>query len=102
MAERIPALVNLSLGHLNADLSRQIIGAEPEAITLLQNFQWPHNYTQFRRVIGELAVTATGQFITAENVQQTLRKERHVGAFTPHAENAAVPLNLNRTLDEIS
>lgn len=69
---------------------------------MLQNFQWPHNYTQFRRVIGELAVTATGQFITAENVQQTLRKERHVGAFTPHAENAAVPLNLNRTLDEIS
>lgn len=25
-----------------------------------------------------------------------------MGAFTPHAENAAVPLNLNRTLDEIS
>lgn len=102
MAERIPALVNLSLSHLNVDLPRQIVGADPEAITLLQNFQWPHNYTQFRRVIGELAVTATGQFITAENVQQTLRKERHVGAFTPHAENAAVPLNLNRTLDEIS
>ena len=102
MAERIPALVNLSLSHLNVDLPQQIVGADPEAITLLQNFQWPHNYTQFRRVIGELAVTATGQFITAENVQQTLRKERHVGAFTPHAENAAVPLNLNRTLDEIS
>ena len=102
MAERIPALVNLSLSHLNVDLPRQIVGADPEAITLLQNFQWPHNYTQFRRVIGELAVTATGSLITAENVRQALRKERHVGAFSPCAENAAAPLNLNRTLDEIS
>lgn len=102
MAERIPALVNLSLSHLNVDLPRQIVGADPEAITLLQNFQWPHNYTQFRRVIGELVVTATGSLITAENVRQALRKERHVGAFSPCAENAAAPLNLNRTLDEIS
>lgn len=102
MAERIPALVNLSLSHLNVDLPRQIVGADPESITLLQNFQWPHNYTQFRRVIGELAVTATGSLITAENVRQALRKERHVGAFSPCAENAAAPLNLNRTLDEIS
>ena len=102
MAERIPALVNLSLSHLNVDLPRQIVGADPEAITLLQNFQWPHNYTQFRRVIGELAVTATGSLITAENVRQALRKERHVGAFSPCAENAAAPLNLTRTLDEIS
>ena len=100
--ERIPTLVNLSLSHLNADLPRRIMGAEPEAMTLLQNFQWPHNYTQFRRVIGDLAVTAPGSVITADNVRQILRKERHVGAFVPHAENASVPLDLNRTLDEIN
>jgi DNA-binding NtrC family response regulator len=52
--------------------------------------------------MGELAVTAAGQFITVEDVRQALRKERHVDAFYPHAENASVPLNLNRTLDEIS
>jgi DNA-binding NtrC family response regulator len=102
MPERIPDLVNLSLSHLNVDLPRPVMGARPEAIDLLQSFQWPHNYTQFRRVMGELAVTAAGQFITAEDVRQALRKERHVGAFYPHAENAAAPLNLNRTLDEIS
>ena len=102
MAERIPKLVNLSLSQLNADLPRRVVGAEPEAMILLQNFQWPHNYTQFRRVIGELAVTASGPVITAESVRQLLRKERHVGAFSPRAENAAVPLDLNRTLAEIS
>ena len=102
ISERIPTLVNLSLSHLNADLPRRIMGAEPEAMALLQSFQWPHNYAQFRRVIGDLAVTAPGSLITADNVRQILRKERHVGAFVPHAENSAVPLDLNRTLDEIN
>ena len=102
MAERIPTLVNLSLSYLNADLPRRIISVEPEAMDLLQSFQWPHNYTQFRRVIGDLAVTAPGQNILAENVRQLLRKERHVGAFSLQAENATAPLDLNRTLGEIS
>lgn len=102
MTDRIPTLVNLSLSHLNVDLPRSIIGTEPEAISLLQKFQWPHNYTQFRRVIRELATTASGPIITAENVRQALKKERHVGCFSPDAENAAAPLNLNQTLDEIS
>jgi len=102
MAERIPALVNQSLSYLNADLPRRIISVEPEAVALLQNFQWPHNYTQFRRVLGDLAVTAPGQVITAESVRTLLRKERHMGAFSLWAENATAPLDLNRTLDEIS
>ena len=102
MADRIPTLVNLSLSYLNADLPRRIIGVEPDAVALLQSFQWPHNYTQFRRVLGDLAVTAPGQAITAESVRQLLRKERHVGAFALRAENAAVPLDLGRSLEEIN
>lgn len=102
MAERIPTLVNLSLSYLNADLPRQILGVEPEAMSLLQSFQWPHNYTQFRRVLGDLAVMAPGQAITAESVRQILRKERHVGAFALRAENATAPLDLGRTLEEIN
>lgn len=102
MAERIPTLVNLSLSYLNANLPRQILGVEPEAMSLLQAFQWPHNYTQFRRVLGDLAVTAEGQAITAESVRQLLRKERHVGAFALRAENASAPLDLGRTLEEIN
>ena len=102
MAERIPTLVNLSLSYLNADLPRQILRVEPEAMELLQGFQWPHNYTQFHRVLGNLAVTVPGQVITAESVRSILRKERHVGAFAIRAENVAVPLDLGRTLEEIN
>lgn len=102
MSQRIPTLVNLSLSHLNASSPRQVVGIEPEGAALLQSFQWPHNYMQFRRVIKDLAVTAGGQVITAERVREALNKERHMGAFSLRAENAAAPLDLGRTLEEIN
>lgn len=102
IAQRIPTLVNLCLSHMNVNMPRQILGADAEALSLLQNYHWPHNYTQFRRVMNELAVTGTNQIITADSVRRVLSKERHVGAFSPQQENAAAPLDLNRTLTEIS
>ena len=102
MPQRIPTLINLSLSHLNAAIPRQVVGIEPEGASLLQSFRWPHNYIQFRRVIKALAVTAAGQVITAESVREVLKKERHMGAFSLRAENAAVPLDLGRTLEEIN
>lgn len=100
--DRIPALVNLSLSHMNANLARQIIGAEPKAIELLKEFPWPHNYTQFRRIIRDLAVTADTATISEENVRQLLRKEKHVGVFSTREENSASPLDLSQTLEQIN
>ncbi len=102
VSHQIPTLMNLCLSHMNVNMPRQVLGAEPEGLALLQRYNWPHNYTQFRRVIEELAVTGTSHIITAENVRQVLLKERHVGAFSSQQENAATPLDLNRTLSEIS
>ena len=101
MSARIPELVRLSISHLNASLPRPILGAEPEATALLQDFRWPHNYAQFRRVMSELTVTASGQIITTEDVRRILGKERHVGVFTFREENSPAPLDLNRPLQEI-
>ena len=102
ISKRIPTLVNLCLSHMNVDLTQQVLGADREALTLLQNYHWPHNHTQFRRVIRELVITSTSQIISADNVRQVLRKERHLGAFSPQKENAVAPLDLNRTLTEIN
>jgi DNA-binding NtrC family response regulator len=102
VSHQIPTLMNLCLSHMNVNMPKQVLGADPEALSLLQRYNWPHNYTQFRRVIEELAVTGTSHIITAENVRQVLLKERHVGAFSSQKENAATPLDLNRTLSEIS
>ncbi|HWP50897.1 MAG TPA: PrpR N-terminal domain-containing protein, partial [Clostridia bacterium] len=100
--DRIPALVNLSLSHLNANLARQIIGVSPSAIELLKDFPWPHNYTQLSRIIRDLAVTAETATISEEDVRQLLRKEKYVGVFSVKEENSATPLDLNRTLDSIN
>ena len=102
LSQEIPTLLNLWLSHMNLNMPRQILGADEEALSLLQGYEWPHNYTQFRRVVEELAVTVTSQIITAENVSQMLKKERHVGSFNAQKENAVAPLDLNRTLTEIS
>ena len=102
LSDRIPVMVNMYLSRVNGDVSRQILGVEPQAMELLQQYPWPNNYAQFRRVMQELTATAAGQIITAQEVRALLRKERYVGSFTPHGENEAIPLDLTRSLEEIS
>ena len=101
-AREIPTLVNIILSHLNADSPNQIRGMEEEAMELLRQYPWPHNYTQFRRVMSELAASCTGPAITADMVRDVLNRERHMSSFTHAVENYAVPLDLNRSLYEIS
>lgn len=102
LSQEIPTLLNLSLSRMNLTLPTQILGAENEALSLLKTYEWPYNYTQFRRVLEELAMLVTNQFITADHVSQVLQKERHVGTFNVQEENKVSPLDLNRTLSEIS
>lgn len=102
LSHEIPTLLNLCLSRMNLTLPTQILGADEGALALFQSYEWPHNYTQFRRVLEELSMTVTNQILTAENVTQVLKKERHVGAFNTQEENAASPLDLNRSLAEIS
>lgn len=101
ISDQINALVNLTLSHINADLPSLIMGVEPEALELLRRFSWPHNYTQFRRVLYELAVSAPDPIITAKDVRGVLQKEQHFSSFVPQGEDTAVPLDLNRTLNDI-
>lgn len=102
LSSRIPMMVNMYLSRTNDENPHQLLGAEPQAMELLQQYNWPHNYSQFSRVMNELVVTASGQFITASEVRALLRKERHVGSFFPRAENADIPLDLTRPLSEIN
>ena len=98
LSNEIPTILNLCLSHMNLNRPRQILAPDEETLNLLQGYEWPHNYTQFRSAVEELAVTITGQTITAENVSQVLKKERHVGAFNVQKENAVAPLDFNHTL----
>lgn len=69
-------------------------------MALLQQFDWPYNYTQFKRILSELALVTTTPYITAEHVAQVLKKESEPAVSASRA--GVTSINLNRTLDEIT
>lgn len=98
----IPSLSSIYLGSLNVELGKQIIGFEPRALELLQQYHWPQNYTQFKRLLSELAVVTTTPYITSISVSNLLDKERNtIGSNHTTVDNGSV-LNLNRPLEEIT
>ena len=101
-AAQLPAVANMYLSHLNTTLAKQIMGLEPEAMKQLQDFDWRHNYTQFQRILKELAQTTRGPYITAGEVEAVLRREQTVATMNTRVEDAGEPLDLSRTLDEIN
>lgn len=101
-AAKLPAVATLYLSHLNATQPKQCIGLEAEAIKQLQQFQWPHNYTQLQRVLTELALLSAGPYITVDEVETILKREQTIGAFDTRAEDTGAPLNLNQPLNDIN
>lgn len=112
-AEEIPTLSSLYLNTLNVSMANQIIGFEPEAMELLQEYDWPYNYTQFKRIINELAMVTTTPYISAAHVSALLEKEQeHIvpqqngngaGIEGSSADNAAgFHIDASQTLDEIT
>lgn len=62
----IPKLTALYINDLNVDFSRQIFGAAPQAINMLQSYDWPFNLGQLRRVLRESYQKTDGPYITAD------------------------------------
>lgn len=97
----IPTLLHLILSRLNTSLPVPILGATPDAIQLLQEYHWPHNYSQFQRVIREITARVNGSTITRDCVRAVLAKEMHSYEFHQRQTNLVQPLDLNRPLHEI-
>jgi transcriptional regulator with PAS, ATPase and Fis domain len=101
-AMEIPSLSSIYLGSLNVELGKQLIGFEPRAMELLQQYHWPQNYTQFKRLLNELAVLTTTPYIISVSVSNILDKERSIiGGIHAATLNGTV-LNLHRSLDDIT
>ncbi len=85
--DEIPSLASLYLASLNQELGKQLSGFEPRAVEQLRAFDWPHNYTQFRRVLQSLAALTAGPYISARAVAEMLSGER--GLVRPAHPDAA-------------
>jgi DNA-binding NtrC family response regulator len=96
----IPDLLNLTLNLLSTDIPHNLAGIEPEAVKILQEYAWPHNFTQFFRIISEISVIAVGPMITEQDVKNALQKEMHIGFVQPTDESFK-PIDFNRPLEDI-
>ncbi|MGN0772239.1 MAG: PrpR N-terminal domain-containing protein [Candidatus Ventricola sp.] len=74
--DSIPQLASLYINTLNVNNVCEVVGIEPEGMEQLQNYSWPDNYDQFKRVLRELVLSAHGPYITGEVVRTQLAKER--------------------------
>ena len=63
------------LNALNLNLSKQVIGFEPDAIPLLSSYYWPQNFIQLKRVLMELVMLTNTPYISTESVESILAKE---------------------------
>lgn len=94
--DEIPSLASLYLGSLNLELGKQITGFDARAIEQLRRFRWPDNYTQFKRVIQELATVTNSYYIRSATVAEILTRERTAASIQP-----GQPVQEGMTLEQI-
>lgn len=105
--EEIPNISSLYLGNLNLNTPNQVLGFDGDAMALLQAYEWPYNYTQFKRILNELSLITTTPYITKENVRAILQKESALLVNTSNThidseDTIHLKLDASLTLDDIS
>lgn len=98
----IPVIANLYLNTLNVELGKEIFGFEEEATALLREYEWPGNYSQFKRFLTELVVLTDTSYITAAGTAQRLEEERKAQKRELISKRPAAGLDLSRPLSEIN
>lgn len=96
--DEIPSLASLYLGNLNLELGKQISGFDAHAIEQLRRFPWPGNYTQFKRVIQELATVTDSYYIRNTDVAEILSRERMLSAPARQEETKRPRLTLKQII----
>ncbi len=98
---QIPKLINLYLSQSMQFSDAEILGMETEGIQMMQDFSWPHNYSQFRRIMEELVSITDQPLIRAQDVSKVLAREKLTPTTAPGINGPEV-FDMNRTLDEMN
>jgi transcriptional regulator with PAS, ATPase and Fis domain len=99
--QELPTLSSIYLSTLNVELGKQLAGFEPKAMEMLMHYDWPQNYTQFKRLTRELAVLTVTPYITSNSVATLLDKERS-SINSNYVALAGASMDLERPLEEIT
>lgn len=95
----IPSIANLYINDFNVVHGKQLAGIEPEAMSLLQGYNWPDNLNQFKHILNQASVLTEGPYISAATIYNLLRSESTSAVTDPDLNS---PLNLNQTLADIT
>lgn len=78
------------------------MGFEPRAIDQLRNFSWPNNFTQFKKVLLELATITTSSYVRGSDVAEVLAQERAFQRSKQTRSSSGTAAQHGRTLEEIT
>ena len=99
--ERIPNIARLYLSQLNADLPKEVLRIDRQAMDLLTEYAWPGNYIQFKRVLSQLCIISHDHTIRASDVRGLLALERPVYRKGEQGGSSYDAFDLDRSLDDI-
>lgn len=98
--EDIPNIAALYINQANIELGKQVVGFEPRALELMQNFSWKHNLSQFKRIIHQLILLTDGDYISVELVKHMLKQE--TPKVTEYFQPGCEIVNTNQSLEDIN
>ena len=98
----IPNITTLYISQANVEFGKQVVGLESEAMELMQQFGWPQNLAQFKRVIRQLIISTNDYYIKTDVVRQALSQESPISQHTFQLQPGYEILNLNQNLDSIN
>lgn len=96
--EAIPQLASLYISTLNMQYAKEIIGLEPEGLRLLEGYDWPNNYDQFKRILNELVLGADTPYIKTEAIRNLLKREIRMFG---ESSNGGLDVQKNLTLEQM-
>ncbi|MEO0416757.1 MAG: sigma-54 dependent transcriptional regulator, partial [Verrucomicrobiota bacterium] len=96
----VKLLVQYFLQRFTSEFDVEAIGVTPEALDLLEEYQWPGNVRQLQNIIRKAALSARGYGIDAALVKSLLDREAQPGDTSSSHESLALSSLIKESLDQ--
>lgn len=89
--EDIPALIKHFVTRINAEEGKRVLGATPQALAMLQSFDWPGNVRQLENTVFRAVVLCDGDFLQLEDFPHVQAAMPQFVSDTPAPETVSPP-----------
>lgn len=94
--------VNKFMNYANVRFQKPLMRITPEVWSLLEEYDWPHNFTQFQRVLEEMITISEDGTISESDIKAILQRENTVATVNDKVEDANFCIDLNQPLEKIN